>query len=379
MGNQGSTLSNLDDRFERLRDDFNKLSPSKKSDPNVIQDFLVNYLQLQNELTEAMSAKKVKLTIYSPQQLQQAMIVLHTDLTARLGLVESAKAEKMRAEDEWKRKTAADAELRAARKALSNAEDSWESSLKYARQRVVRFQNAKPQGGGLADHDPSATAEGIAEGLKKSQAEVADLETKLQNSAQWGPEQILAWYRNTEAEKRQKADEQHRTEGLRAEKRGDERLQVALDAMTSGLNFSVHDLIVPLLDAELSDILLDPPPADNGEAAALSNFKGVTSGVFPPRLALQAVADAGFPAGLVRQVIEELINGENYGAGAGARLRSSIPKTVVKANAAGFNINHPAVKAFLTGVYRAMVTAMDSDSGGTPGNRFYRGEMKSKD
>jgi len=379
MGNQGSTLANLDDRFERLREDFTRLSPFERADPGVIQGYLDDYQRLQNELNEAIIAKKVKLSKYSPEKLKQAMATLHKTLQTCLYEAENAMAKKMRLEAERKQKAAADAELLAARGALNKAEEKWESDLDWARKDFVRYKNAKPQGGGLADHDPSVTEEGIKQNLARSEREIKDLETKLQNAGKWGPEQILAWYRETEAEKRKKAEEQHRTEDLLAQKRGDERLKRALDAMTSGLKFSVHEPIAPPLDAELSDILLDPPPADNGEGAALSRFKEVTSGVFPRSEALNAVAAAGFPEGLVLQVIKELIEGETYGAGAGARLRSSIPKTVVNANAAGFNISHPVVKAFLKRVYHAMVTEMPSDSGSEPGDRFYRGEIKSKD
>jgi hypothetical protein len=375
MGNESSTLGSLEGRYEKLRDDFSQLSFDKKSDPAVIHGYLNNCEGLQDELNKAISAKKVKLSKYSPEQLKQLTVTLHDELKRRL---DDAIDEKSRAAAELKRKAEADKELSAARRAFRDAKEKWESDLKLARQAVIRYKNAKPQGGGMADFDPSVTAEGIAENLARSTAEVEALETKLQKAEKWKEGEILAWYRETEATKQKEAEAQRRTETLRAGKRDDPGLKRALAAMTSGLNFSVQVAIDPLLDAQLSQILVDPPPADNGESEALRLFKEVTSGVFPVSEALKAVADAGFPAG-VRPVIEKLIKDETYGAGAGARLRSSIPKTVVHANAVGFNITNPAVQTFLQQVYRAMVTAMDSDSGSAPGDRFYRGEIKSKD
>jgi hypothetical protein len=392
------TLSDMRGRFERLPE-------RAKHEPRAAEGYITvlnQYLSNLNKLQGQIDGGKVKVTKADAEAIAKLYGMIES-LSSKLAewrtqaeqyqaeakeqqtrAAELKKAggagatEKTRGDAESKRK--AELELREARNALDSAIESWERRKKRAEAEVESLEKKKPATGLYAQQNPDESEEVIKATLANKEKQVLDLETQIEDAQTWGPEKILSWYRKTETEKQHTAEEQERAEKRRAAKLEDPRLKKALTEMASELKFPVQNVSGPLLDAELSEILLAQRPEHQGESAALDRFIPATGVVLSWSDAVERVEQAAFPDGPVKEVIIQLI-GETAetGAGVGARLRVTIPKTVVNANAAGFNITNRAVQNFLSQVYKAIVAEIPSDSGSTPGDRHYTGELKSKD
>jgi hypothetical protein len=261
-----------------------------------------------------------------------------------------------------------------ATKSFNEAVLNLEKRLHWTLQEIRSLEHAKPQGGGLADVNPSVTAEGIAESLKTKRATKEEQENQLNILRTWDQDQILDWYHESQARKRIEAEQRRQEDQRTAERLANPKLQVALAQLGKALTFQVDGYAGTLLGGELADILCDPIP-DNGERAALKDIKIPDSTVAPESLALERIKDAKFPDGPIRVAVEKFIHvWMESGTGFGARLRAKSPEVVVAGNEAGFNIQNPVVVEFLKVVTLAIVTDMPSDTGSRFGPK-YTGEL----